>query len=290
MQRIGSQFWWPHFEKNIRFRIESCRVCSERKTANTRPKWGLLKSIEVSEMFHTVAADHVGPLPKTKAGNRYILVFMEYYTRFAVLVASPSADAESVAVAFVDKIIPRFGAVRRFLTDRGQAFNSNLVKAIAAVFGTRKIFTTSYHPQCDGLVERFNGTMMEMLSKYASQLAQDDWDLFLSVIEFAYNASKQASLGESPFFLYTGRDPLFPDDFGELPAELLKSATVSLDLVLFRSKLLHRLDLARKLAQDSLRERQQSSAAYLCGIGLLSRMVFRWFFATTFSCLADCRS
>ena len=260
LARIRSQYWWPGMEAYVKFRVDSCQVCCERKRSHSRAQWGLLKPVEVADIFHTVAADFLGPLPKTKSGNRYILVFMEYLTRFAIVIPSASADANTVATAFVDKVIPRFGAVCRFLSDRGQAFASNLVKAISTVFGTRKIFTSAYHPQCDGLVERFNSTLLNMLSKFTSA-NQDDWDEFTSAVEFAYNSSYQASVGDSPFFLLTGRDPLFPINFGELPADVLNSTAKITDVVEWREKLVSRLELARKLASDSLKASQKSAEA-----------------------------
>lgn len=258
LARIRSQFWWPAMEAYVRFRVDSCKVCGERKRSHSRAQWGLLKPVEVADVFHTVAADFLGPLPKTKSGNRYILVFMEYLTRFAIVIPAASADANTVATAFVDKVIPRFGAVCRFLSDRGQAFASNLVKAISAVFETRKIFTSAYHPQCDGLVERFNSTLLDMLSKF-TDTNQDDWDEFVSAVEFAYNSSYQASVGDSPFFLLTGRDPLFPINFGEIPADVLNSTAKITDVVDWRERLVSRLELARRLAAESLKSSQKAA-------------------------------
>ena len=76
---------------------------------------------------------------------------------------------------------------------------------------TKKTFTTSYHPQCDGLVERFNGTLAQSLSHYVNS-SQKDWDRYLNPEFFGYRVSPSEVIGESPFFLLYGRQPKLPMD------------------------------------------------------------------------------
>ena len=77
--------------------------------------------------------------------------------------------------------------------------------------------TTAYHPQTNGLTERFNATLCQMLSSYCNE-SQTDWDVFLPIVLFAYRVSMQQTTGESPFRLLYGRDPRIPSDIENFTA------------------------------------------------------------------------
>ena len=103
----------------------------------------------------------------------------------------------------------RHGVPSELLSDRRQAFLSGLLKEVERVLGYRKVNTMAYHPQTDGLVERFNRTLISMLAKMVERDGKD-WDQQLPFVPFAYRASQQQSTLESPFFLLYGRDPCLP--------------------------------------------------------------------------------
>ncbi|CAF1608443.1 unnamed protein product, partial [Didymodactylos carnosus] len=77
--------------------------------------------------------------------------------------------------------------------------------------GVNHIKTTTYHPQTNGLTERFNATLAGSIGTYVNQ-QQSDWDDYLPFVTFAYNTSKQATTGIEPFKLMYGRDPILPFD------------------------------------------------------------------------------
>ena len=108
--------------------------------------------------------------------------------------------APTIAKLLVEKIISRHGVPSELLSDRGPSFLSGLMEEIYRAMGIHKVNTTAYHPQTDGLVERFNRTLIDMLSQ-TTDSGEQDWDLKLPFILFAYRATPQASTGESPFFL-----------------------------------------------------------------------------------------
>ena len=135
----------------------------------------------------------------------------------------PSIEAPVIARIFVDEIFTRHGALRTFLSDRGSNFLSTLVKEVCRLLNTRKLNTTAYHPQTDGLVERFNNTLAESISMFVNS-EQTDWDLFLPSILFAYRVSPCVSTGESPFFLLYGRERRLPLDVALLPPTNLSTS------------------------------------------------------------------
>ena len=91
--------------------------------------------------------------------------------------AVPNIEATTIARLLVDEILGRHRAPRRLLSDRGANFLSSLVREVCFLMNTHKVFTTSYHPQCDGLVERFNGTMAQCISHYVDS-KQKNWDMY----------------------------------------------------------------------------------------------------------------
>jgi hypothetical protein len=119
--------------------------------------------------------------------------------------------AESIAKAFVETIILRHGAPNEILTDRGQNFLSQLLQSILDILQIKRLRTSGYRPEANGLQERFHLTMCDMLAAYVSH-DPPKWDEYLPYITFAYNTSKQGSLRETPFYLLYGHDPMGPDD------------------------------------------------------------------------------
>jgi hypothetical protein len=136
---------------------------------------------------------------------------MDYFSRFAVTVALTSTDSKAIASAFLDEVICKHGKPRALLSDRGSNFLSSLMNELYVVWGIDKKTTTAYHPQTNGLVERFNGTLVKMLSTVCIA-AEEDWFSYVQPATFAYNTSVQATIEESPYFILYGRDACLPSD------------------------------------------------------------------------------
>ena len=157
----------------------------------------------VEEPFQRVAMDIVGPLDRTKSGNKYILVICDYGTRYPEAVPLKSTDATHVAEELW-KLFSRVGIPKEILTDQGANFMSQLLRELYRMIGVKPIRTSPYHPQTDGLVERFNGTLKGML-KRLSQTEVEEWDKLLPFLLFACREVPQSSTGFSPFELLYGR-------------------------------------------------------------------------------------
>jgi len=134
---------------------------------------------------------------------------MDFLTKWPEVFAVPDQTAATIAKLLVEEIVSRHGVPSEILSDRGRAFMSGLMKEVESLLGFHKVNTTAYHPQSDGLVERFNRTLIAMLAK-SSKEGGKDWDQHLPYILFAYRVSQQDSTRESPFFLLYGRDPRLP--------------------------------------------------------------------------------
>ncbi|GBN73385.1 hypothetical protein AVEN_6735-1 [Araneus ventricosus] len=111
--------------------------------------------------FNKIGVDLLGRFPITRNGNRWIIVCTDYLTRFTVTKALPTAEATEIAKFLVEEIIVKHGAPREMISDRGRSFLSNLVKDINQLCQTSHLLTTAYHPQTNGLTERFNKTLAD---------------------------------------------------------------------------------------------------------------------------------
>ena len=205
----------------------------------------------MSGPFDRVGVDII-QFPVTRRGHRYAVVFMDYLTKWPEVF--PAADQSSATVArlLVEEVVSRHGVPGEVLSDRGQAFLSALMKEVQLLLGFRKVNTTAYHPQTDGLVERFNRTLTAMLAKTV-QKGGPEWDERLPYVLFAYRASEQASTGESPFYLTYGRDPRLP-----VPDVLVpKETRVTRDLKEYGAALHQKMSDAWELARHSIGRAQK---------------------------------
>ena len=143
--------------------------------------------------------DIVGPLPKSRLGNRFILVICDYATRYPEAIPLRSIDAVHVAEEFI-KVFARLGIPEQILTDQGSNFTSQLLAELYRLLDVHPICTSPYHPQTDRLVERFNQTLKSMLRRAAIEEGKD-WDKLVPYLLFAYREVLQASTGFSPFEL-----------------------------------------------------------------------------------------
>lgn len=105
----------------------------------------------------------------------------------------------------------KYGSPLKLLSDRGTHFDNKLVKALCTKIGIEKIFTTPYHPEANGLVEHWNSTILNMLRTLTEE-KKKDWDDHVGAAAFAYNTSKHAMTGYSPYFLLFGIEPRIPLD------------------------------------------------------------------------------
>lgn len=209
-QKLRERFWWPSIWSDTRHWIRSCTLCASRKSPKVTA-YGKLQPISVRWPGQIVGMDLVGPLPYTKGGKRYILVITDHFTKWAEAVPLRDATGELIAKAFVKHWLCMFGPPECILSDRGKNFLDGVMKHVYTILGVHKINTSAWHPQTDGMTERFNGTLITMLSTCINT-NQKDWDTFIPYVLYAFRVSRQDSTKESPYYLTFGRDPILPID------------------------------------------------------------------------------
>ncbi|XP_071099126.1 uncharacterized protein [Haliotis cracherodii] len=204
LDRVMSQFYWPGIMGDVRRHVLSCDICQR-----TNPK-GKVRRIPLGQMplievpFERIAVDLIGPLyPVTDKGNRYLLTVVDYATRYPEAVPLPRIETEYVAEALFE-IFSRVGIPKEILTDMGAQFTSGVMKEVSRLLSLHQLTTTPYHPMCNGLVEKFNGTLKTMLKRMCAERPYD-WDRYVAALLFAYREVPQESLGFAPFELLYGR-------------------------------------------------------------------------------------
>ncbi|CAM5130792.1 unnamed protein product [Natator depressus] len=192
--------------------------------------------------------DIVEPLSKTtRLGKKYILVVVDFATRYPEAVALSSIEADTVADALLT-IFSRVGFPKEVLTDQGSNFMSALLWCLWEKCGVRHIWASAYHPQSNGLVERFNGTLKMMLKTFMNQHPQD-WDKYLPHLLFTYREVPQESTGISPFELLYGRRIRGPLDLmrDEWEGKATPNGESVVEYVMtFRERLAELMGLARE--------------------------------------------
>ncbi|CAF1106349.1 unnamed protein product [Adineta ricciae] len=210
--KIRQVCFWRGMKQTIVNYIRSCDKCSRYNSNRNKPT-GHLNPIELPEgPLELVSMDFWGPTPQySSKGNKYVLVISDYYTRYVVATPLPNNTAITAAQCFVENFAFKFGVPRRLITDQGVHFNNELMRNVTKLLGTNHIQTTAYHPQSNGLTERFNGTFHTQLAKFQNE-DLSDWDEFLGAVTYAYNTGIQSSTKFCPFQLMFGRRPVLPLD------------------------------------------------------------------------------
>ncbi|GFW48536.1 retrovirus-related Pol polyprotein from transposon 297 [Trichonephila clavipes] len=196
---------------------KSCDACSARKGPKIRSR-GKLHRYNVGAPFERIAFDILGPLPRTASGNKYLLVVMDYFTKWPEVYPIPDQEAPTVAEAVVQHWISRYGVPLQLHSDQGRNFVSAVLKGVCELLGIDKTKTTPLHPQSDGMVERFNRTILNNLSLMVSK-NQQDWDQKVPLFLLAYRSAVHETTGYSPSQMLFGRDLRLPCDllFGRPP-------------------------------------------------------------------------
>ena len=251
LSRILQRFFWPGISHDVKQYCRSCAAC--QKVSKKSNKACLQAMPIIEEPFSRIAMDIVGPLDRSKTGNKYILVLCDYATRYPEAIPLKNIDAETTSEA-VAEVFTRFGIPREVLTDQGSNFMAELLGEVFRLLDISHIKTSPYHPQTDGLVERFNGTLKTMLRKFVQE-HPNEWDKLLPYLLFAYREVPQESTGFSPFELLFGHHVRGPLDVMKESWE--ERENVGEDVLTYVMKMRERLATMTEIAHENLGKAQQ---------------------------------
>lgn len=205
---LQDRFFWAGMTRDAEDWVKRCDRCLKRKTPakDTAP----LVSIHTHHPLELVCMDYLG-LETSKGGYANILVITDHFTRYAVAIPTRNMTARTTAEAFINNFVVHYGLPRRIHSDQGANFMGKVLTELCDITGMEKSNTTPYHPQANGLCERFNHTLQNMLGTLAETKKQD-WKSHVSALVHAYNCTRQHSTGQTPYYLMFGRNPRLPVD------------------------------------------------------------------------------
>lgn len=249
-QKLLNFFYWPGMKRDVTQFINSCHTCQVMGRPNqTIPPYPLQPIKVPSEPFSKIIIDCVGPLPKTKKGNQYLLTVMCPTTRYPEAFPLKNISAKTIAKHLIH-MFTTFGIPQEVQSDRGSNFTSNLFVQILKELGIKQSLSTAYHPESQGSLERWHQTLKSMLRKYCNENLES-WDTGLDFMLFAIRETPQESLGYSPFELLFGRKvrgPLALVQEKWLQPPAAEPVTVST----FMQNLQKTLTKVRQLAKENL--------------------------------------
>ena len=202
-QSLRMKYYWKGLYNDTYLYVTSCSVCQEMKR-DTNKRNAPMKPLNIEPAFAKWHLDYLSVGAPSSSGNKYILVAIEAFTHMCEVVAMKSQSANAIAQVIYDNIITRWGVPSQIHTDNDNCFQSKIVKALCDTFHIRKVQLSTYHPQSNSVVERFNQSLLQCLRTLCAT-NPTKWDTCLSSVMMAYRMSPSLnSTGFSPFYLVTG--------------------------------------------------------------------------------------
>ena len=207
---LQHRYYWPNMIDDVTVWCAQCHTCMKSKRLPINRRSPLQQQISGAP-FERVAVDLMGPFEKTERGNLYIAVFQDYFTKW--MIAEPLQDKTALGVAdlFYLKWISLYGCPLSLHSDRGGEFKNEVMERLCDILRIKKTYTSPYHPEDDGMVERQNRTIQAMLRAFVNK-ARNDWDEHLPAVSCAYRSTPHDSSGVSPFRMVFGHDITLPID------------------------------------------------------------------------------
>ena len=199
-------YYWVGIASSVKWWIRRCYACQARKKTRDTVRWPLVSLPLPSGPGQMVAFDLLGPLPRTNQGNEHVLLVVDLFSRHAegYVLSADEKTTQGCAAKLVHDYIPRWGCPHTFLSDRGPEFVSTVCREIFRMLGAVKRFTSSAHAQTNGMVERLNHTLCQMLSHLIAD-NQTNWDELLLHAIAAHNNSVSRGTGLAPNEVHIGR-------------------------------------------------------------------------------------
>ena len=248
---LRRQYYWPSMAMDVHATVRGCPECAKERI-NLRKHASFLKLFPAAAPLEFVAIDILGPLRPTPAGNKYLLVITDRFSKLTKTVPLKTVTSFNVATAFCRNWVFVYGPPVYLLSDNGGQFTSKYFSTICNILGVRNLYTSAYHPETNGQAERFNPTILSALRRYICEDATD-WDQFSDAVTYGYNCQVHRITGVAPFELVLSRPP------GHLSLENTPSLSENLGTKQYRHRFQTRL---RNLIEKSSKKIQKAQSRY----------------------------
>ncbi len=189
---------------------DNCQTCAENHGSVSQPV--LIQSYPIfTAPWDTVAIDLL-TLPLTTDGHKYLLVAIDHFSRFSVLVSLKDKQATSVARALIDDVFCKYNTPKVLLSDNGTEFNNQILDAICKEYGISKCNVMAYHPASSGMVERQNRKIIQPLRTLVSDVSST-WHEWMPQVMASLNSSLYKFIGDTPHYIIFGQDLKLPYSF-----------------------------------------------------------------------------
>ncbi|KAG1398648.1 hypothetical protein G6F58_011276 [Rhizopus delemar] len=253
LHKIASRYYWENMTKDIMEYVKKCHRCQRHGKKSLKEE---LYPVPVSvKPFDRIALD-VKHVQASRSGNRYIIAGIDYLTKYVEARPIRFQTASEIALFLYEEIICRHGCPTIIVSDNGKPFVSKMIQQVCRNFSIIHKTTTPYNPQSNGLIERFNRTLGQILQKRTKE-EKDDWDSYLPAALFAYRTIKQGSTKNTPFFLLYGYEPKTPFDIDH---HVYERNSPKFDAIL-RHRTIHQiynLNRIREMAVQNIQRAQET--------------------------------
>ena len=201
IKRIRENYYWPRMATQVKEIVERCKICSRHNSEKIIEHPA--KCLKISIIFERIGIDLIFGLPETNDGYKGILVITEYLTKYPFVKAIKSKTASEIAINLME-YISIFGSPKIILSDMGAKFVNSVIDYLLNGLGIERRVTSGYHPRTNGLTERFNQTLIQMLRKTTEE-NKLDWPKWLPFVAMAYRSRIHSTTKFTPFELMFGR-------------------------------------------------------------------------------------
>lgn len=261
VNRVSDRYYWPGLAQDVKSYVKNCQICKMSKTGNSKP-YGLFgKYRRVDYPWQMLAADILGPFPRSKGGFTHLLVVCDWFTKLPCLIPLRKATAKNVVKSIESKVLHEYGIPESIVMDNGSQFSrSKEIKSMVKRYGISRLWSNCFHHPQSNFTERHNKTIGAALRSYIKDNHRE-WDAHIPEISIALKTAVHAVTGFSPFFLNHAREYMFHGSDHKLTR--LNEPSDVIDPYTNRTNFINKfLDISEKIHEKMLKAYRRNEKHY----------------------------